>query len=149
MATALDVNKAEALIQSVVESNSLSDFWNPSVDKVTYYILNELFDFIEKKSLSAAAVKPSITLLCGRNTDSIVKNVFNLKRKVKNYLKKNSQAVHSVYKELYYADLDDSVSDSNANVPSANIIGDYCLGLGIDENIVNSCFSETSHKCFK
>ena len=149
MAAVLDVNKAEALIQSVVESNSLPDFWNPNVDKVTYYILNELFDFIEKKSLSTAAVKPSITLLCGRNTDSIVKNVFNLKRKVKNYLKKNSQAVHSVYKELYYADLDDSVSDSNANVPSANIIGDYCLGLGIDENIVNSCFSETSHKCFK
>ena len=57
--------------------------------------------------------------------------------------------MHSVYKEFYYADLDDSVSDSNASVPSANIIGDYCLGLGIDENIVNSCFSETSHKCFK
>ena len=91
MATALDVNKAEALIQSVVESNSLSDFWNPSVDKVTYYILNELFDFIEKISFSTAAVKPSITLLCGRNTDSIVKNVFNLKRKVNNYLKKNSK----------------------------------------------------------
>ena len=57
----------------------------------------------------------------------------------------------SVYKDLYYADLDDSVSNSNASVPSgsANIIGDYCLGLGIDENIVNSCFSETLHKCFK
>ena len=102
-----------------------------------------------KKSFSTAVVKPSITLLCERNTDSIVKNVFNLKRKIKNYLKKNSQTVHSVYKELYYADLDGSVSDSNASVPSANIIGDYCLGLGINENIVNSCFSETSHKCSK
>ena len=52
---------------------------------------------------------------------------------------------------MYYADLDDRVSDSNASVPglSANITGDYCLGLGIDENIVNSCFSETLHKCFK
>ena len=60
--------------------------------------------------------------------------------------------MHSIYKELYYADLDDSLSDSNASVPSsgsANIIGVYCLGLGIDENIVNSCFSETLHKCFK
>ena len=57
--------------------------------------------------------------------------------------------MHFVYKELYYADLDDSISDSNASVPSANIIGDYCLGLDIDENIVNSCFSETSYKCFK
>ena len=57
--------------------------------------------------------------------------------------------MHSVYKEFYYADLDVSVSDSNASVPSANILGDYCLGLGIDENIVNSCFSETSRKCFK
>ena len=28
-------------------------------------------------------------------------------------------------------------------------IEDYCLGLGIDGNIVNSCFSETSQKCFK
>ena len=102
-----------------------------------------------KKSFSTAVVKPSITLLCERNTDSIVKNVFNLKRKIKNYLKKNYQTVHSVYKELYYADLDGSVSDSNASVPSANIIGDYCLGLGINENIVNSCFSETSHKCSK
>ena len=51
MAAVLDVNKAEALIQSVVESNSLPDFWNPNVDKVTYYILNELFDFIDKKVL--------------------------------------------------------------------------------------------------
>ena len=49
MAAVLDVNKAEALIQSFVESNSLPDFWNPNVGKVTYYILNELFDFIEKK----------------------------------------------------------------------------------------------------
>ena len=57
--------------------------------------------------------------------------------------------MHFVYKELYYPDLDDSISDSNASVPSANIIGDYCLGLDIDENIVNSCFSETSYKCFK
>ena len=59
--------------------------------------------------------------------------------------------MHSVYKELYYADIDGSVSDSNACLPSgsANIIGVYCLGLGIDENNVNSCFSETSHKCFK
>ena len=38
---------------------------------------------------------------------------------------------------MYYAELDDGVSDSNASVPSAYIIGDYCLGLGIDGNIVN------------
>ena len=43
---------------------------------------------LKKKSFSTAVVKPSLTLLCGRNTDSIVKNVFNLKRKVKNYLNK-------------------------------------------------------------
>ena len=49
MAAVLDVNKAKALIQSVAESNYLPDFWNPNVDKVIYYILNELFDFIEKK----------------------------------------------------------------------------------------------------
>ena len=104
---------------------------------------------LKKKKSCTAVAKPSITLLSGRNTDSIVKNVFNLKRKVKNYLKKTSQVLHCVCKEFFYADLDDSVSDSNASVPSANIIGDYCFGLGIDENIVNSCFSETSHKCFK
>ena len=69
--------------------------------------------------------------------------------KVKNYLKKNSQAVNSVYEELHYAGLDDCISDSNASVASANIIVNYCLGFGIDRNIVNSCFSETSHKCFK
>ena len=63
MAAVLDVNKAEVLIQSVVESNSLPDFWNPNVDKANY-ILNKLFDFIEKKSFSTAVVKPSITLLC-------------------------------------------------------------------------------------
>ena len=57
--------------------------------------------------------------------------------------------VHSVYKELYYAGIDDCVSDSIASVPSANTIRNYCLGLGIDGNIVNSYFSETSHKCFK
>ena len=79
MAAVLDVNKAEAL----VESNPLPDFWNPNVDKVTYYILNELLDFIEKKSFSTAVVKPSITLLCGRNSDSIVKNIINLKRELK------------------------------------------------------------------
>ena len=50
---------------------------------------------------------------------------------------------------MYYGGIHDCVSDSIASVPSANNIGNYCLGLGIDGGIVNSYFSETSHKCFK
>ena len=97
--------------------------------------MNEVFDFIEKKSFSTAVVKPSITLLCGRNIDSIVKNVFNLKRKVKNYLKKMLKQCILFIKSCIMQTL--------------MIVRDYCLGLGIDKNIFNSCFSETSHKCFK
>ena len=34
----------------LIQSNSLpDDLWNPNVGKVTYYVLNELFDYIERK----------------------------------------------------------------------------------------------------
>lgn len=61
-------------------------------------------------------------------------------------MKKSYQAVHFVYKSLYHADLEGCVIDSSTSVPSVDNNGDYCLGIGIDANIVNRCFSETSQK---
>lgn len=79
--------------------------------------------------------KPNVILLCGgSNAEFIVKNIFNLKRKVKYYLEKNASAEHSFYIELY-AGFENCVAVSNASDPVANF---YYLGLGIDENIVHS-----------
>ena len=66
MASDLNVNKTQILLNSVVFSNSLPDFWNPGTDKLTYGVLNELFKFVEENNLSSAVIKPAILLLCGR-----------------------------------------------------------------------------------
>ena len=41
MASELNVNKTQILLNSVVFSNSLPDFWNPGIDKLTYDALKD------------------------------------------------------------------------------------------------------------
>ena len=79
--------------------------------------------------------KPNVILLYGgSNAELILKNIFNLRRKVKYYLEKNASPEHSFYIELHVG-FEDCVAVSNASDPIANF---YYLGLGIDENIVHS-----------
>ena len=40
------------VLNSVVFSNSLSDFWDPGTDKLTYGILNKLLKFAEANKFS-------------------------------------------------------------------------------------------------
>ena len=51
MASELNINKTQKLLNSVVFSNSLPDFWNPDTDKLTYGVLNEFFKFVEENKL--------------------------------------------------------------------------------------------------
>ena len=89
MAAESNVNKWQNLLNCVIFSKSLPDFWDPCVDRVTYGLINELFDFIDQNNLSSSVIKPSISLLCGvDDVSDIIKNVFNLKTSVKNLLKK-------------------------------------------------------------
>ena len=88
MASDLNVNKTQILLNSVAFSNSLPEFWNPGTDKLTYNALNELFKFSEENNLSSAVIKPAILLLYGRDVSSEIKNVFNLKNSIKNFIKK-------------------------------------------------------------
>ena len=97
MASKLNVNKTQILLNSVVFSNSLPDFWNPGTDKLTYGVLNELFKFVEENNLSSAVIKPAISLLCGRDVSSKIKNVFNLKNSMKNFLKKSHNRHYKVW----------------------------------------------------
>ena len=88
MAAESNVNKWQNLLNCVIFSKSLSDFWDPCVDRVTYGLINELFDFIDQNKLSSSVIKPSISLLFGTDDVSdIIKNVFNLKTSIKNLLK--------------------------------------------------------------
>ena len=85
-------------------SNLLPDFWNPGTDKLTYGVLNELFKIVEENSLSSAVIKPAISLLCGRDVSSEIKNVFNIKKSIKSFLKK-SHDHNEVYMKLYNNDM--------------------------------------------
>ena len=104
MASDLNVNKTQILLNSVAFSNSLPEFWNPGTDKLTYNALNELFKFSEENNLSSAVIKPAILLLYGRDVSSEIKNVFNLKNSIKNFLKKSHGHNNKVYMKLYNND---------------------------------------------
>ena len=105
MASELNVNKTQILFNSVVFSNSLPDFRNPGTDKLTYGVLNELFKFVEENNLSSAVIKPAILLLCGRDVSSEIKDTFNLKNSIKNFLKKCHDHHNKVYMKLYNDDV--------------------------------------------
>ena len=91
MAAESEVNKWQNLLNCVIFSKSLSDFWDPCVDRVTYGLINEIFNFIDQNNLSSSVIKPSISILCGKDDVSdIAKNVFNLETSVKNLLKKKT-----------------------------------------------------------
>ena len=100
--------------------------------------MNELFKFVEENNLSSAVIKPAISLLCGRDVSSEIKNVFNLKNSIKNFLKKSHDHHYKVYMKLY--------NNDNVVVP---VVGDYCSGLGIDLNTIHLCLKEETHKNFE
>ena len=137
MASELNVNKTQIILNSVVFSNPLPDFWNPGTDKFTYGVLNELFKFVEENNLSSAVIKPAISVLCGRDKSSKIKNTFNLQNSIKNFVKKSHDHHNKVYMKLYNNDI---------LVP---VVGDYCSGLGIDLNTIHLCLQEKKHKNFE
>ena len=104
MASNLNVNKTQILLNSVVFFNSLPNVWNPGADKLTYGVLNKLFKFAEENNLSSAVIKPAISRLCERDVSSEIKNVFNLKNSIKNFLKKSHGHNNKVYMKLYNND---------------------------------------------
>lgn len=86
-------------------------------------------------NLSSAVIKTATLLLCGRDVSSKMKNAFNLKNSIKNFLKKNHDH-NKVYMELYI----------NVVVPN---VSDYCSGLVIDLNTIHSCLKEETLKIFE
>ena len=130
MAAESNVNKWQNLLNCVIFSKSLPDFWDPCVDRVTYGLINELFDFIDQNNLSSSVIKPSISLLCGvDDVSDIIKNVFNLKTSVKNLLKKKPQEISKIYPKLYPSSV----------VKDDNFTGKNCCMLGIDLSVVDLC----------
>ena len=118
----------------------MPDFWDPCVDRVTYGLINELFNFIDQNNLSSSVIKPSLPLLCGKDDVSdIVKNVFNLKSSVKNLLKKKAQEINIIYSKLCPSSV----------VKDDNFIGKNCCMLGIDLNIIDLCLKGEIDKYFE
>ena len=128
MAAESNVKTCQNLLNCVIFSKSLPDFWDPCVNRVTFGLINELFDIIDQNNLSSSVIKPSISLLCGiDDVSDIVKIVFNLKTSVKNLLKKKPEEINRIYPKLYpsYVVKDD------------NFIGKNCFMLGIDLNVID------------
>ena len=139
MAAESNVNKWQNLLNCVIFSKSLSDFWDPCVDRVTYGLINELFDFIDQNNLSSSVIKPSISLLCGiDDVCDIIENVFNLKTSVKNLLKKKPQEISKIYSKLY----------SSSVVKDDNFIGKNCCMLGIDLSVIYLYLKRATDQCF-
>ena len=139
MAAESNVNKWQNLLNCVIFSKSLSDFWDPCVDRVTYGLINELFDFIDQNKLSSSVIKPSISLLCGTDDVSdIIKNVFNLKTSIKNLLKKKLQEINKIYFKLYPTSV----------VKDDNFIGKNCCMLGIDLSVIYLYLKGATDQCF-
>ena len=83
MASELNVNKTQILLNSFAFSNSLTDFWN---------------------EWCSAVIKTATLLLCGRDISSEIKNAFNLKNSVKSSLKKGHDHHNKVFLKLYNND---------------------------------------------
>ena len=135
MAAESNVNKWQNLLNCVIFSKSLPDFWDPCVDRVTYGLINELFDFIDQNNLSSSVIKPSISFLCGiDDVSDIVKNVFNLKTSVKNLSKKKPQQINKIYSKL----------SPSSVVKDDYFIGKNCCMLGIDLSVIDLCLKEAT-----
>ena len=118
----------------------MPDFWDTCVVRVTYSLINELFNFIDQNNLGSSFLKPSISLLCEKDDVSdIVKNVFNLKTSVKNLLKKKPQEINKVYSKLYPSSV----------VEDDNFIGKNCCIRGIDLNVIDLYLKGVIDKCFE
>ena len=118
----------------------MPDFWDPCVDRVTYSLINQLFNFIDQNNLSSSVIKPSLSLLCGKDEVSdIVKNIFNLKTSVKNLLKKKPQEINKIYSKLHRSSVDED----------HNFIGKNCCMLDIDLNVIDLCLKGETDKCFE
>ena len=140
MAAESDVNKWQNLLNCVIFSKSLPDFWDPCLDSVAYGLINELFNFIDENNLSSSVIKPSMSLLCEKDDVSdIVKNVFNLKTPFKNLLKKKPQEINKIYSKLYPSSV----------VENDNFIGKNCCMLGIDLDVIFLYLKGTIDKCFE
>ena len=87
MAPEYDVKKWQNLLNCVISSKSLPDFWDSCVDRVTYGLINKLFLFVDQNNISSCFIKPCIWLLYGKDEISDVENAFKLKTSVKNFLK--------------------------------------------------------------
>ena len=143
MAAESHVNKWQNLLNCVIFSKSLPDFWDPCVDRVTYRLINELFDFIDQNNLSSSVIKPSISLLCGiDDVSDIIKNVFNLKTSVKKLLKKKPQEIKKIYL-IYKIKL-----YPRSVVKDDNFIGKNCCMLGINLSMIDLCLKGATDQCF-
>ena len=113
------------------------------VDRVTYGLINELFDFIDQNNLSSSVIKPSISLLCGiDDVSDIIKNVFNLKTSVKKLLKKKPQEIKKIYL-IYKIKL-----YPRSVVKDDNFIGKNCCMLGINLSMIDLCLKGATDQCF-
>ena len=136
MAAESDVNKWQNLLNCLIFSKSLPDFWNPCIDRVTYSLINVLFNIIDQNNHSSSVIKPSILLLCGKDdVYYIVKNVFNLKTPVKNLLKKKPQEIDKIYSKFFPSSVpgDNNFIEKNCSMLGIDLFIDLCLKGGIDK----------------
>ena len=92
---------------------------------------------LRKINLSSSVIKPAISLLCGKDVCNKIKNCFNLKNSIKNFPQKSHDHHDKVYMKLYNNDV------------VVHVLGDYCLGLGIDLNTICLCLKKETHKHFE
>ena len=138
MAAESKVNKWQNLLNCVIFSKSLPDFWNPCVDRVTYGLINKLFNLIDQNKLLLSLNNLSRSCV-GKMTSDIVKNVFHLKTSVKNLLKKKPQEINKIYSKLHRSSVDED----------HNFIGKNCCMLDIDLNVIDLCLKGETDKCFE
>ena len=85
-------------------------------------------NLLRKINLSSAVIKPATLLLCGRDISCEMKNAFNLKNSIKNFLKSHDHH-NEVYMKLY----------NNVVIP---VVSDYYSGLVIDLNTIHLCLKK-------
>eukprot|EP00111_Clytia_hemisphaerica_P012439 TCONS_00036500-protein len=91
-------------INKILCDKELPEYWGKD-SKVTFRMLSEIFSYLDENRLSNSGSLVSILdVLCGKETLPIIKKPSNFIRKMKLFMRKNSNCLDNYVKDLYESD---------------------------------------------
>eukprot|EP00111_Clytia_hemisphaerica_P008197 TCONS_00023881-protein len=88
-------------MESLFFKKELPEWWNVSINKISYRVLEEIFIFIEKNDLFPSSILLPLSNLLGTDATLFVKHAGNFRVKILNHIKKSADCLDLLVECLY------------------------------------------------